>query len=87
MGRNAILRQSWRASPKSYEPRHGLRPTFAARSLAAALEAIQRKREFQVEYRRARLALLAGTPIPFPYGTYGLRRFFNVVVASAEKMK
>lgn len=86
MGRNAILRQSWRASPTSYEPRRGLRPTFAARSLSAVLEAIQRKREFQVEYRRARLALLAGTPIPFPYGTYGLRRFFNVAVTSPEKM-
>ena len=81
LGRNAILRQSWRDSPTSREPRRGLRPTIAARNLWARLEAIQRKREFTTQYRAARRALLAGAPIPFPFGTYGLRRLAGVEVA------
>ena len=84
MGRYAVLRQSWRESPTSREPRRNLRPTIAARSLWVRLEAIQRKREFVVAHRAARLALLAGTPIPFPPGTYWLRRFFGVSVANFE---
>ena len=85
MGRYAVLRQSWRESPTSREPRRNLRPTFAARSLWARLEAIQRKREFVQAYRAARRALLAGTPIPFPHGTYWVRRFVGVAVAAPEK--
>lgn len=84
MGRYAVLRQSWRDSPYSRAPRRNLRPTIAAKSLWARLEAIQRKREFQVAYRAARMALLAGTPIPFPFGTYWLRRFTGVVVDAPE---
>jgi REP element-mobilizing transposase RayT len=84
LGRYAILRQSWRDSPTSREPRRGLRPTIAARNLWARLEAIQRKREFTAAYRKARAALLAGTPIPFPYGTYALRRFMGIAVAAPE---
>ena len=84
MGRYAVLRQSWRESPNSREPRRNLRPTIAARSLWARLEAIQRKREFTAAYRAARQALLAGTPIPFPFGTYWLRRFAGVVVEGSE---
>lgn len=84
LGRYAILRQSWRESPTSREPRRGLRPTIAARSLWARLEAIQRKREFTAAYRAARQALIAGAPIPFPFGTYGLRRLVGVIVAPAE---
>ncbi len=84
LGRYAVLRQSWRDSPTSREPRRGLRPTIAARSLWARLEAIQRKRDFIAAYRRARQALLAGAPVPFPPGTYWLRRFFGVEVASFE---
>jgi hypothetical protein len=85
LGSYAIRRQSWRESPTSREPRRGLRPTIAARSLWARLEAIQRKRDFVVAYRIARLALLAGTPIPFPYGTYWLRRFVGVEVQPREE--
>jgi putative transposase len=84
LGRYAVLRQSWRDSPTSREPRRTLRPTIAARSLWARLEAIQRKRDFVVAYRRARAAMLAGTPIPFPFGTYALRRFMGVAVEAPE---
>ena len=54
LGRHAVLRQSWRDSPTSREPRRTLRPTIAARSLWVRLEAIQRKREFTEAYRKAR---------------------------------
>jgi REP element-mobilizing transposase RayT len=84
LGRYAVLRQSWRDSPTSREPRRNLRPTIAARSLWARLEAIQRKRDFAAAYVKARAALLAGTPIPFPHGTYALRRFMGVAVAPPE---
>ncbi len=79
VGRYAILRQSWRESPTSREPRRNLRPTFAARSLWARLEAIQR--EFTAAYRTARLQMLAGIPTTFPYW---LRRFAAVAIAAAE---
>jgi putative transposase len=85
LGRNAVLRQSWRASPSSREPRRGLRPTFAAKSFWAAVEAIQRKHDFIAAYRAARLAFLAGTPTLFPPGTYWLRRFAGVAITGAEK--
>jgi hypothetical protein len=81
LGRYAVLRQSWRDSPTSREPRRTLRPTFAARSRWALLEAIQRKREFLTDYRAARVAVLAGAPAYFPFGTYWLRRFVGVAVA------
>ena len=81
-----MLRQSWRESPTSREPRRGLRPTIAARNLWARLEAIQRKREFVAAYRAARAALLVGTPIPFPFGTYWMRRFVNVEVSASFEM-
>lgn len=86
LGRNAVLRQSWRDSPTSRHRRRGLRPTIAARNLWARLEAIQRNREFVADYRRARAALLAGAPIPFPAGTYWLRHFMSVEVVPFEKM-
>jgi hypothetical protein len=86
LGRYAVLRQSWRDSPTSREPRRGLRPTIAARNLWARLEAIQRNREFIARYRAARAALLAGFPIPFPYGTYWLSRFTGVPVAAPEQI-
>lgn len=85
LGRYAVLRQSWRESPTSREPRRGLRPTVAARNLWARIEALQRKREFVHDYRRARAAFLAGAPVPFPYGTYWLRRFMNVEVDGAPR--
>jgi hypothetical protein len=86
MGRRAILRQSWTYAPSSYEPRRDLRPTFAARDLWARLQWIQTQRVFTRAHQKARMALLAGTPIPFPYGTYWMRRFMNVEVAPPEKI-
>ena len=80
LGRRAVLRQSWRDSPTSREPRRNLRPRVAARSKWARIAALQRNKEWQRAYRDARLAWLAGLPGVFPHGTYWLRRFANVTV-------
>ena len=84
LGRGLVLRQSWRNSPTSHEPRRSLRPRVAARSKWARIQTLQRNLEFVTAYRHARAAWLAGTPIPFPAGTYWLRRFANVPIASTE---
>ncbi|MCW5802302.1 MAG: hypothetical protein KIT31_07935 [Deltaproteobacteria bacterium] len=81
LGRTRIRQQSWRASPESHESRRVLRPRLAAQSKWARIEALQRSRSFQSEYQLARRALLRGTPIPFPAGTYWLRRFMGVEVS------
>ncbi len=81
LGRQRALRQSWRDSPSSEQPRRGIRPTIAARNIWARIEAIHRNRQFVAEYRAARALWLAGVPVVFPAGTYWLRRFANVPVA------
>jgi REP element-mobilizing transposase RayT len=81
LGRRRVLRQSWRDCPTSHEPRRGLRPRIACKNKWARIEALQRNKQFVAEYRLARRAWLAGTPIPFPPGTYWLRRFVGVPVA------
>jgi hypothetical protein len=85
LGRNAVLRQSWRESPVSRLPRRGLRPTFAGR-LWARVEAAQRNYQFVASYRLARAAFLAGSPIRFPAGTYWMHRYVGAVVDSFEKL-
>ncbi len=82
LGRARVLRQSWRDSPMSHEPRRVLRPRVAARSKWARIQTLQRNRAFISEYRVARLAWLAGNPVQFPPGTYWLQRFANVPVAA-----
>ena len=82
LGRRAVLQQSWRESPHSHEPRRNLRPRIAARSIWSRIEAQQRSREFQEGYRQARASMLAGGRVEFPPGTYWLRRFVNVPIAT-----
>lgn len=81
IGRRRVLRQSWRESPSSYEPRRRLRPRVAARNKWLRTAALQRNKEWQRAYRDARERWLEGQEVEFPYGTYWLRRFANVNVA------
>lgn len=78
LGRRRVLRQSWRDSPTSHEPRRDLRPRIAARSKWARVAVLQRNRAWEGVYTKARLAMLAGLPAVFPYGTYWLHRFTNL---------
>lgn len=80
IGRRGILRQSWRDSPTSREPRRNLRPRVAARSQWVRIAALQRNKEWQAEYREARIRWKAGDVCAFPYGTYWLKRFAHVRV-------
>lgn len=82
LGRRKILQQSWRDSPVSREPRRQLRPILATRSRWARVEALLRNREFLDAYREARGRWIAGNATAFPAGTYWLRRFAGVPLAS-----
>lgn len=82
IGRRRILRQSWRDSPTSHEPRRTLNPRVAARSKWHRIETLRRNLEFVAAYREARVAWLAGLHVVFPTGTYWLRRFAGVPVAA-----
>jgi putative transposase len=82
LGCRAIRRQSWRDSPTTCEARRTLRPILAARSPWSRLEALQRNREFLEAYREARRLWLAGEASTFPIGTYWLRRFAHVPLAT-----
>jgi putative transposase len=80
LGRRGILRQSWRDTPTSCEPRRNLRPRVAARDKRDRIAALSRNKEWQREYRSKRLLWLAGFDVEFPYGTYWLARFAGVRV-------
>jgi hypothetical protein len=80
LGRRRILRQPWRGSPTTVEPRRKLRPRVAASNKDTRIKILERNKEFQIRYREARSLWLAGTPIGFPAGTYWLRRFANVPI-------
>jgi putative transposase len=82
LGRRGVLRQDWRRGPSSPAPRRGLRPRIAARNRWARAEALLRDRAFEMAYRDARRLWLAGRPALFPPGTYWLRRFANVPIAT-----
>ena len=84
VGRRGIVRQSWRDSPTSREPRRALRPRVAARWKWARLEALGRNREFIDAYRTARTAWLMKRPALFPAGTYWLARFAGAPAATFE---
>lgn len=86
IGRAALMRQSPFASPSTLEPRRGMSPRVAAVDTFKRLEAIQRNRDFVKAYRHARAAFKAGRATVFPTGTYWLRRFAGVTVASENAM-
>ena len=82
LGRKAVLAQSWRAYPASPAERGTLRPTIAARNQWSRIEALRRNRDFLDAYRDAWHRWRAGLASIFPFGTYWLRRFANVAVAT-----
>ena len=87
LGRRRVLRQSWRDCPTSREPRRGRRPRVAARSKWVRIAMLQRNKQWEREYRQARIKWLAKLPVEFPYGTYWLQRFANVSVEPRSEAK
>jgi hypothetical protein len=85
LGRRSVLRQSWRDTPNTREPRRNLRPRVAARDKLERIATLRRNKEWQALYRSARLRWLAGFDVEFPFGTYWLRRFAKVAVKPAPE--
>lgn len=84
LGAHRVREQSWLDVPPTRAPRSGIRPTVATRSKWALQEALNRNKKFDSAYRLARISFAKGTPIPFPAGTYLLRRLLNVPVAPLQ---
>ncbi len=81
LGRRGVLKQSWRDSPSTVEPRRNLRPRIACGNKAVRIATLRQHRAFVDAYRVARQHLLLRQPTIFPPGTYWLRRFAGVPVA------
>ncbi len=80
VGRRAVLAQRWNDRPGNREPKRGMNPRVAARSKWARIEALARNRIFRDAYAAARACFARGVSgIPFPAGTYWLRRFTNAL--------
>jgi hypothetical protein len=76
LGRSAVLAQRWQDRPRSQEPRRQLDPRVAARNKWRRIEALLQNRAFRDAYTVARTAFVRGIRnIPFPPGTWWLRRF------------
>jgi hypothetical protein len=81
VGRKDVLKQPWRHSPSTREPRRGLSPRVACRNKWARIETIQRNQTFLDQYRGARDDQLAGKQAIFPPGTWWLCRYAGLTAA------
>ena len=77
LGRAAVLRQHWTFIPTTTSPRRPQRRIASACRLTLE-KLLDQWRDFLDAHGKARLALLEGHPIPFPFGTYWLRRYVGV---------
>jgi putative transposase len=84
LGAERVKQQLPCHKPETAEPRRALRPRFSTLFWWIRKEALRRYAKWQQEYRNAREALKRGEPIPFPYGTYWLRRVANVTVGQSQ---
>jgi putative transposase len=82
LGRAAVLRQHWSHVPSS-KPQRTPRRRFASVCRLTLKKLLDRHADFLVAHRAARLALFEGSPIPFPFGTYWLRRYVGVQVQAS----
>ena len=83
MGLRKLAKQGWRQAAASVEERFGITPRVAASSKWLRLVQLQRDRRWEQAYAKARELWLAGEYAVFPPGTYWLRRFASVTVASS----
>ncbi|MBA3463364.1 MAG: hypothetical protein H0T46_25635 [Deltaproteobacteria bacterium] len=83
LGRAAVLKQSWRSAPTTFEARRQMSPRVAARNMWTRIEALVRNKAFARAYAGARSRWLEGEDVMFPAGTYWLRRFAGVAVTPA----
>jgi len=82
MGVKKIRHQDPYDNPTSREKRFGINPKIAAKNKWLRIEAIQRHKEFQKQYRAALARWRAGDRnVVFPAGTYALRIYAGVKCA------
>ena len=83
LGRAAVLRQQWNFVPGS-KPTRTPRRRFASVCQLTLKKLLDRYADFLSAHRSARLALLEGNPIPFPFGAFWLRRYVGVQVQASD---
>lgn len=82
LGEKRVQRQDPYDCTKSWEKRRGLNPTFASTDKWKRIEAAQRKRTWETEYRAALEAYRAGDEdVVFPAGTWGMVQWHRCCVA------
>ena len=85
LGPKHVLKQSWEATPKSSEPKFGLRPVVSVTCKWARIAALQTLRAWKAAYALAREAFMAGRrDVMFPAGTYALVKVVGVLVKPAR---
>ncbi|MEM6993688.1 MAG: hypothetical protein AAF721_24455 [Myxococcota bacterium] len=78
LGEKRVLRQDPFDCPTSWEKRRGRNPTFASGDRWRRVEAAQRKRGWQAEYREALAAYRRGEPnVQFPAGTWAMVKLYG----------
>jgi REP element-mobilizing transposase RayT len=86
LGRSEILAQPPSDSPVTGEPHFNINPRVAAKNKWARIAALGRSKAFLEGYLSAIKSWMAGLAnAVFPYGTFWMRRFANVLCASPEK--
>ena len=84
MGRRRIIAQDPTASPHTIEPRREISPRIATRNKWLRIEALARCADFARAYRDALRAWCAAQrDVIFPFGTYVMRRRYQVRCADA----
>ena len=85
LGPKHVLKQSWTATPRSIEPKFGLRPIVSVTSKWVRIAALQTLKTWKAAYALAREAFIAGRrDVPFPAGTYALVKVAGVLVESPQ---
>lgn len=81
LGRQRVLDQDWNEGI-TLPRRREASPRIGANNDEARMFMIRFNSEFRELYKQSRNSLLSGSPVAFPAGTYFLRRFANVPVAT-----
>jgi putative transposase len=85
MGERKLRKQKWNSPPRSRPDRFTVTPKVVASSKWARLAQLQRDRDWEHEYAEARQRHGQGSDVVFPAGTYWMRRYMGVRVATAPR--
>jgi putative transposase len=84
LGVSKVLAQPWYGFPGRPADMFGTNPTVSGRTKWVRIEALQRRREFELAYARARASFLAGIrEVLWPFGTWLMRVRFGLPVETS----